>query len=145
LHMGAVWMAVSERGTYLWFNVLEAPTTPEGDYTAQIQLSWLRQNVDDDVPADNEARVELAKRRVDGFAPKLREAIQSVTTDRKVAELRLADWPRCEWPNLGGRAVLVGDAAHAMTMCKCGLLMGDLKADDSGGGRSRRGGESWVG
>jgi 2-polyprenyl-6-methoxyphenol hydroxylase-like FAD-dependent oxidoreductase len=127
LAVGTQWMAVSETGTYLWFSVLEVPTTSGEDYTIQVQLSWPRRSAMDDVPPENEARVRMVKSRVDGFAPELRDAICCVTAERKVAELRMADWPRCEWPNLGGRVALVGDAAHAMTMCKCGFVGARLR------------------
>ncbi|KAA8907560.1 monooxygenase-like protein [Sphaerosporella brunnea] len=113
---GVIWMAVCEGGTYLWFSVLETPATPEGEFTVQMQLSWLWKSCGDDVPVGNEKRVQMVKRRVRGFAAELRDAIGCLTQDTVVAELRLADWSRCEWSNLGDRVALVGDAAHAMTM-----------------------------
>jgi 2-polyprenyl-6-methoxyphenol hydroxylase-like FAD-dependent oxidoreductase len=97
--------------------VLEVPTSQDDTYKVQIQLSWSRFSADDDIPASNSERIALLKRRAAGFAPPLRDAIWSVADDKRVTELGLADWPLCSWENLGGRVTLVGDAAHAMTMC----------------------------
>ncbi|KAF8253083.1 FAD/NAD(P)-binding domain-containing protein [Wilcoxina mikolae CBS 423.85] len=111
-----MFMAMNPGGEYLWLSVLEVPTSPDDTYKVQIQLSWNRFSADDDIPANNSERIALLKRRVAGFAPPLRDAIWSVSDDKRVTELGLADWPLCSWENLGGRVTLVGDAAHAMTM-----------------------------
>jgi 2-polyprenyl-6-methoxyphenol hydroxylase-like FAD-dependent oxidoreductase len=114
--------------------VLEVPTTLDGTYKVQIQLSWNWFSADDDVPASNSERIAQLKRRVAGFAPPLRDAIWSVADDKRVTELGLADWPICSWENLGGRVTLVGDAAHAMTMCSLApsYLFGNNADNDTG-------------
>jgi hypothetical protein len=52
------------------------------------------------------------------FEPRLKTAIQSIPEGSEILEIKLADWPCLEWPNFGGKVTLVGDASHAMTMCK---------------------------
>ncbi len=55
-----------------------------------------------------------------GWAEPFREMVQAMPEDgTEVKALTLEDWVprRGVWGNEGGRATLVGDAAHAMTMC----------------------------
>lgn len=70
-------------------------------------------------------RVRLMKRLVEGWAEPFRECVMSIPESTDVKAITLEDWvpKRGMWGNLEGRATLVGDAAHAMTMCMC-LLFG---------------------
>ena len=54
------------------------------------------------------------------WAEPFREMIQALPDDADVKTLKLEDWVPKQgmWDNKGGKATLVGDAAHAMTMCK---------------------------
>src|SRR5207253_2061904 len=90
-----------------------------GDYyTAQLLMSWrLDDPVKDEVSPDNMERLENMKRRASRFAEPLRSAILNIPLDTEVVEIKLADWPCSGWDNFGGRVTLIGDAAHAMTMC----------------------------
>jgi hypothetical protein len=49
--------------------------------------------------------------------------VQDIPEGTEVKTLGLEDWPPSKgmWDNSGGRITLIGDAAHAMTMCKSGL------------------------
>jgi 2-polyprenyl-6-methoxyphenol hydroxylase-like FAD-dependent oxidoreductase len=59
------------------------------------------------------------KIRAQNFHPKLRQAVQEIPEGTEITEIKLADWPCLEWPNFEGKVTLIGDAAHAMTMCMC--------------------------
>lgn len=84
------------------------------------------------------------KQQAAEFAEPFRSAIMAVPEGTEVIDVRLADWPCLEWDNRRGRATLVGDAAHAMTMCKwspSAPLTGAHSTDS--GTRSWGGCESW--
>lgn len=46
--------------------------------------------------------------------------VRDIPDDADVKLIALEDWPPPSegWNNMGGRVTLLGDAAHAMTMCK---------------------------
>lgn len=67
---------------------------------------------------DSTERLKKMKQQAAEFAEPFRSAIMAVPEGTEVTDVRLADWPCLEWDNRRGRATLVGDAAHAMTMCK---------------------------
>ncbi|KAL4947410.1 hypothetical protein BDW69DRAFT_178446 [Aspergillus filifer] len=123
-----------DSGVFFWFSMLDAPD-PEQEakggqealYKVQLGISWPVRNEDTDcVPAENAARLENMKRRAEGFVPFLYEVIQSIPEGTEVIEVTLADWegpPASDdlgngkgWDNHDGRVILIGDAAHAMTM-----------------------------
>ena len=58
----------------------------------------------------------------DGWVEPFREVVQSIPEETEPKIISLEDWPtppKGSWSNLGGTATLVGDSAHAMTMCEC--------------------------
>jgi len=100
--------------------VLDTPkTSGDGNYAVQIALSWDKCNRDQEPPAENSARVAMVKQLVDSFASPLKDVIQRIPDDTLTMTANLGDWADMRWDNRGGRATLAGDAAHAMTMCKC--------------------------
>ncbi|KAJ7615011.1 FAD-binding domain-containing protein [Roridomyces roridus] len=111
-----------DTGKYMWFSIL---STPEANgsgccsaeyYEAQINISWLGTNV---VPASEKERLALIKeaaRAGTGFHQTFRDAIEGISEDTMVVEVKIADWPTVRWVPCGGRVTLTGDAAHAMTM-----------------------------
>jgi 2-polyprenyl-6-methoxyphenol hydroxylase-like FAD-dependent oxidoreductase len=52
------------------------------------------------------------------FEAGLRKVVEGIPEDSTVLEIKLQDWPTLKWPTHHGRVTLVGDPAHAMTMCK---------------------------
>lgn len=57
----------------------------------------------------------------EGWAEPFKEIVQSIPDGTEAKPITLEDWPtppKGSWVNLNGKATLVGDAAHAMTMCK---------------------------
>ena len=121
--------------TFMYYSFLDTPsnnTRPEEQrdtYECQIILSWPFRNGFKDqeepleVPVEGSKRVALMKSLVEGWAEPFRECVMSIPDDTEVKTIRLEDWvPKTgAWDNHNGRVTLVGDAAHAMTMCKSSL------------------------
>lgn len=116
---------------FMFYSFLDTPsnnTRPEGQketYECQIILSWpfrpgfKGQDEPLEVPGGGRERVKLMKWLVDGWAEPFRECVMSIPEETDVKTITLEDWvPKSgAWSNMCGRATLVGDAAHAMTMC----------------------------
>jgi 2-polyprenyl-6-methoxyphenol hydroxylase-like FAD-dependent oxidoreductase len=111
-----------ESGCFLWVSMLEVPSvngsagTDHEHYRVQFAMSWPVRSEADEIKPDKRAVVENMKERSSIFAPVLRDAVASIPDDADVLEIKLADWPCREWDNRDGKATLIGDAAHAMTM-----------------------------
>jgi 2-polyprenyl-6-methoxyphenol hydroxylase-like FAD-dependent oxidoreductase len=111
---------------YLFFSMLSTPQnngsagTEDEFYEGQFNMSWLidRNGPLPKSPADQLARVKQAAVSDTGFFPSLRQAILDIPDDSPMLEIKLEDWPTQDWPSIGGRVSLLGDAAHTMTMCK---------------------------
>jgi 2-polyprenyl-6-methoxyphenol hydroxylase-like FAD-dependent oxidoreductase len=112
-------------GAFFWFSMLETPQvngtagTKAERYRAQICMSWPEKGPEDKVASTDEARLTNMRKRAQGFVPFLQEAVDRIPVGTPVTEIKLADWACLPWDNQGGRVTLAGDAAHAMTMCKC--------------------------
>lgn len=110
-------------GTFMWFSIISVPETNGSLGTAdeffegQINLSWRVRNGVQEMPGSNEGRLEMMKRLAKPFEQRLRTVIQNLPADNTVTEIKLQDWPTAEWQH-HGKVTLIGDAAHAMTMCK---------------------------
>jgi 2-polyprenyl-6-methoxyphenol hydroxylase-like FAD-dependent oxidoreductase len=113
----------SETGTYMWFSIISVPETngtagtDKSVYEGQVNLSWRVGVGVEEPPAENEERLKLMKKLARPFEERLRTLVENLSEENIVAEIRLQDWPSVKWPN-HGRVTLIGDAAHAMTMCK---------------------------
>ena len=112
-----------DTGTFLWFSTLDTPEVNgskgfEEYYSAQLNISWPVRSQEDEVPASNDGKLAKMKALSAVFDTRLKTAVQSIPEGTDILEINLADWPCLEWPNLDGKVTLVGDAAHAMTMCK---------------------------
>jgi 2-polyprenyl-6-methoxyphenol hydroxylase-like FAD-dependent oxidoreductase len=111
-------------GTFVWFSVISVPET-NGSFNSdkpfveeQINISWRVKAADEEVPGSNEGRLKMMKVLARPLEERLRTVIEHLPDDNTVTEIRIQDWPSVEWPNRG-RVTLIGDAAHAMTMCTC--------------------------
>jgi len=116
---------------FMYYSFLDTPsnnTRPEKEkdtYECQIILSWpfqggfKGQEESLEVPNEGPKRVALMKSLAEAWAEPFRETVMNIPEDADVKTIKLEDWiPKQEtWDNLKGRATLVGDAAHAMTMC----------------------------
>jgi 2-polyprenyl-6-methoxyphenol hydroxylase-like FAD-dependent oxidoreductase len=125
-----------ETGDYFWFSMLDTPSQSppsqspapdQGDtkpkkeeerpYKVQLGLSWPVRSPNDEVAHTDAERLANMKRRSDNFVPFLRDVFQNIPEGTPVVEVKLADWTPQSWDNRDGTVTLVGDAAHAMTMC----------------------------
>ncbi|KAL8657430.1 MAG: hypothetical protein Q9226_001923 [Calogaya cf. arnoldii] len=113
---------------FMWFSFLDTPANNTRDdpdtYECQILLSWpyrkgfRGRDEPLDIPPTNRGRVELMKELVDGWANPFYNCVMNIPADADVKAIALEDFVPRErlWDNKDGRATLVGDAAHAMTM-----------------------------
>lgn len=112
-----------ETGTFLWYSTLSTPEVNgssggEEYYEGQLNMSWIVRRAEDEVPARNGERIAKMKEMARPFEARLRKAVEDIPDEAVVLEIKLQDWPTLEWPTFDGKVTLVGDAAHAMTMCK---------------------------
>lgn len=112
-----------DTNTYMWYSVLDTPevngSSGEDEYySIQLNISWRVRGPDDEVPSSSFERLKRMKLMAEVFEERLKKVVQSIPDEAEVLEIKLADWPCLEWPNHGGKVTLIGDAAHAMTMCK---------------------------
>lgn len=112
-----------DTNTFMWYSILDTPEVngSSGEteyYSLQLNFSWRVRSADDEVPSSNFERLKRVKSMAEVFEERLRNVVQSIPDGTEVVEIKLADWPCLEWPNFGGKVTLIGDAAHAMTMCK---------------------------
>jgi hypothetical protein len=112
-----------DTGTYLWFSTLDTPEVngSKGDekyYSAQLNISWPVMDSNDGIPDSDKEKLLRMQVLADVFEDRLRFPVQDIPKGTEILEIKLADWPCLEWPNHEGKITLIGDAAHAMTMCK---------------------------
>jgi hypothetical protein len=119
--------------TFMFYGFLHVPTSKEQEaanntlpVTCQILTSWpcrpgfLGIDGPSDIPNGNAERLAWMKKITAGWAEPFREIVQDIPDSAEVKIVNLEDWPPVKgaWDNHGGRVTLIGDAAHAMTMCK---------------------------
>lgn len=115
----------------MWFSFLDTPsnnTRPECDkntYECQILVSWpyhdgfLGLDAPMEVPESDVDRVKLMKQISSGWTSPFNECVAAIPEDTECKTIALEDFvpKKGAWDNHGGRVTLIGDAAHAMTMC----------------------------
>jgi 2-polyprenyl-6-methoxyphenol hydroxylase-like FAD-dependent oxidoreductase len=71
------------------------------------------------VPKDNVDRIALMKKLTDNWAEPFRSLVQKLPNDTEARSIRIEDWIFSpSQTHNHPRAVLMGDSAHTMTMCK---------------------------
>lgn len=87
-----------------------------GDYICQVIISWSdSKNIR--IPESNAERIALVKRITSDWTPPLRHLIEVIPEDAEATAIQLGDWfPTTKREH--ERVVLMGDAAHTMTMCE---------------------------
>lgn len=86
-----------------------------------------------EVPETHKERVALMKEFADGWANPFRSLTLAIPAETEVKALSIEDFVPKEgmWDNAKGRVTMVGDAAHAMTMCKFSVHMMQNSAHQS--------------
>lgn len=114
---------------FMWFSFLDTPANNTRDnsdtYECQILLSWpYREGFRGmekplEVPSTNHERVKLMKELVHGWTDPFYTCVMNIPEDAEIKTIALEDFvpKRGLWDNQDGRVTLMGDAAHAMTMC----------------------------
>ncbi|MCJ1469833.1 hypothetical protein MMC07_008475 [Pseudocyphellaria aurata] len=118
-----------ETNVYFWFSFLDTPTNNSrkenpDSYECQILTSWPYkvgfQGREEplEIPSSNEERIGLMKSFVQNWAEPFKGVVDGIPLSTEVKSISLEDWPpgKGMWDNLDGRATMVGDAAHTMTM-----------------------------
>lgn len=98
----------------------------QANYVCQIITSWpyragfLGKSDPVEVPEGNTGRLNWMKFMSKGWVEPFRSIVQDIPEDTEAKVISLEDWVPSQglWDNAGGRITLVGDAAHAMTMCR---------------------------
>lgn len=115
---------------YMWFSFLDTPSNntrsenPDS-FECQIMVGWpyrkgfLGGDAPLEVPPDASERLALMKRIAQGWAEPFRECMMEIPVGTLVQAIKLEDFvPRPGmWDNMHGRVTMIGEAAHAMTMC----------------------------
>ncbi|KAL8677733.1 MAG: hypothetical protein Q9186_005868 [Xanthomendoza sp. 1 TL-2023] len=114
---------------FMWFSFLDTPANNTRDdpdtYECQILLSWPYKEgfrgmtKPLEPPSTNHDRVNLMKELVDGWADPFYTCVMNIPADAEIKAIALEDFVPKQglWDNRNGRVTLMGDAAHAMTMC----------------------------
>ena len=117
--------------TFFWFSFLETPSKVEreiskGKWECQLSISypyhpgfWGREEPIE-VPETNEERVTLMKMFAEDWAEPFRGLVMGIPDGTEVKALPIEDFiPKAGmWDYADGRVTMVGDAAHAMTICE---------------------------
>ncbi|CRG87031.1 hypothetical protein PISL3812_04045 [Talaromyces islandicus] len=107
----------SESNIYLYFSFLDSPTNmgnDTGNYICQVISSWA-ETKDIAVPKSNAERIALVKHITTDWTGSLRGFIGAIPDDAGATPINVADW-FLTTKREHGRVVLMGDAAHTMTM-----------------------------
>jgi hypothetical protein len=117
----------------MFVGFLHTPTSKEQDdangtlpLICQVMTSWsykpgsLGISEPSDVPVGNTERLAWMKMISSGWVEPFRGIVHDIPEDTEAKVISLEDWPprKGQWDNHEGRVTMIGDAAHAMTMCK---------------------------
>jgi len=100
---------------------LETPAHAEAssdDYFCQVVMSW-PESKGIQMPAGNAERIALMKSLSTDWAEPFRSLVQNLPDDAEVISINMEDWHPEANTHGRGRVLLMGDAAHTMTMCEC--------------------------
>lgn len=119
-----------DQGTssFFFFAVQDTPyhneKTDQDTYAGQTIITWpyragfLGRDDPIEVPTSQEERLNLMKEIAKSWTSPFRDAVYAIPEDTHIQAVNLESWTPVAggWDNLNGRAVLIGDAAHTMTM-----------------------------
>ncbi len=129
-----------ETDAFHWFSFLDSPSNNDREdwesYECQILVSWpyragfMGREMPLDVPEENGERLQIMNEVAEGWAEPFREIVMGISEGTEVKTISLEDWvpPKEGWKGGrgDGKVVLVGDAAHAMTMCESPTFLGSF-------------------
>lgn len=114
--------------SFFFFAVQDTPNhnerTNQDTYAGQTIVTWpyragfLGRNDPIEVPTSQEERLSLMKEIAKSWTSPFRDAVYAIPDDTHIQAVNLEYWKPVlgGWDNLSGRATLIGDAAHTMTM-----------------------------
>ncbi|CAK7901597.1 hypothetical protein CAAN1_11S03620 [[Candida] anglica] len=105
--------------TFFWFSVLSCPdyTGEEGTYYGQVNLSWNVPQDEDEPFTTTKEKAAAMKKHSKDLCPELSYLVDRAVEDyNSIVEIKLCDWDAVQWDTHGGKVLLAGDSAHAMTM-----------------------------
>jgi hypothetical protein len=114
--------------SFMFFAVQDTPNhndrADQDTYACQLIVSWpyragfLGRDEPIEVPDSQEGRLGLMKEIAKSWATPFRDAVFAVPEDTHIQHVNLESWipEPGAWDNLKGRATLIGDSAHTMTM-----------------------------
>lgn len=114
--------------------MLDAPQKPENiddGYVYQVCISWIVDNPHLDSSttslgsSDQNERVRIVKDIARNWAEPFQSFVSLISDTTNVTQLDLDDFAPYTGLHSTGRVVLVGDAWHAMTMCKLSCSLQD--------------------
>lgn len=108
---------IPQNETFFWYSILSTPTDSQSSpHVAQVNLSW--KILETCEPFESpEDRANSMKKHSEGLNSELSWLITRATSKPElIQEIKLQDWPLANWNNRNGKILLLGDAAHAMTM-----------------------------
>ncbi|KAM0322028.1 hypothetical protein ACHAQA_009771 [Verticillium albo-atrum] len=123
----------SKDSNFMYFSILDAPgnaghstegVTVPSQYTGQVVVSWPHrpgfQSRESplDFPETDAAKRALINSFAQSWAEPFRSIAMGVAASAEVKQLELQDYVPPQGLRSSGRVVLMGDAFHAMTMCK---------------------------
>ncbi|KAJ6016660.1 hypothetical protein N7451_000039 [Penicillium sp. IBT 35674x] len=105
---------------FFFFSFLDTPSnfqdSSRDEYLCQVIVSWADQK-GIALPSGNTDRIALMKRLTDNWAEPFRSLVHSLPEDTVPRSIRIEDWIfRPGQRDAHPRAILMGDAAHTMTM-----------------------------
>lgn len=119
-----------ESDAYMWFSFLDTPsnnsrTDNPDSFECQVMVGWPHRKgfmgIEEplDVPPMGSERLALIKRIAERWAEPFRESVLQIPEGTTVQAIKLEDFMPKQgmWDNKHGRVTMVGDSAHAMTMC----------------------------
>ncbi|KAJ0141683.1 putative FAD-dependent monooxygenase [Colletotrichum tanaceti] len=119
--------ASSRDDTFLYLSMLDAPGNNDestGEYSCQMCISWpdrpgfLGKAAPTGYPQTNDGKIELIRTFAEGWSEPFRGLALGIPAGTDVKHLDLYDYAPPKGLRSKGRAVLMGDAFHAMAMCK---------------------------
>jgi 2-polyprenyl-6-methoxyphenol hydroxylase-like FAD-dependent oxidoreductase len=115
----------SKNNTFIYISILDAPGNNKKStdkYVCQLCISWphrpgfLNLPAPLECPPTNEGKHQLIKSFAQTWAEPFRSLVQNIPSETEIKALDIQDFPPPKDLRTTGRAVLMGDALHAMAM-----------------------------